>query len=123
MTGILSALSEGELKIMELLWSKGGLSAWEIAFGLSKNNPVSESTVRTVMRLLTDKGYVRYDEALAKFETLIAPEQARAQVVRYLLRRFFQDSPALLIQDLLADGKLDAVERQRRWAELNLAVA
>jgi predicted transcriptional regulator len=69
------------------------------------------------MRILEDKGYITHDkpaEARAfVYHPLIGRDEAGRSAVRYLINRFFGDSPASLVQNLLDDKELSAKELRR----------
>lgn len=51
-------LGELEREVMQLVWAQGSVSAEGVREKLSR--PLKESTVRTVLRRLEDKGYVTH---------------------------------------------------------------
>lgn len=51
-------LGDLEREVMQLVWSGGPMTAESVRQQLSR--PLKESTVRTVLRRLEDKGYVRH---------------------------------------------------------------
>lgn len=56
------ALSELEQKIMHVVWESeaGEMTADQIRTKLKKANPMKDSTARTVLRRLEDKGYLKH---------------------------------------------------------------
>jgi len=55
----LPALGELERKVMQLVWAHGPLTAEEVRERLDRR--LKESTVRTVLRRLEEKGFVRHE--------------------------------------------------------------
>src|ERR1700758_4184213 len=51
-------LGDLEREVMQLVWANGPLTAEDVREGLSRK--LKESTVRTVLRRLEEKGYVRH---------------------------------------------------------------
>ncbi len=51
-------LGELEHEVMQLVWSKGPITAENVREHLKR--PLKESTVRTVLRRLEDKGFVTH---------------------------------------------------------------
>lgn len=115
-------LTEAEHRLMKVLWEHGASTAGEIVGHLAAEEvELAESTVRTMLGILRDKGYVR---AAARgrayvYHPLIDRGEARRSVVRYLVSRFFDDSPGELMLNLLNDEELDAEDlaRVRRFME------
>lgn len=107
-------LTEGELRIMEAIWSMGRGSVKEVTQNLAEDQPIAYNTVLTMLRILHQKGYVDYEKQGRAFIyfPLVNQDQARTSVVRYLLHKFFDNSPSLLVQNLL-DQPLDQEEMDR----------
>jgi predicted transcriptional regulator len=101
-------LTEAELRLMNALWNKGQGTVGEIAESVDADPPLAYSTVLTTLRILENKGYVRHTKQSRAFvyEPTIDREQASSGAVRHLLKRFFNDSPELLVANLLRDEKL-----------------
>ncbi|MBV9744285.1 MAG: BlaI/MecI/CopY family transcriptional regulator, partial [Acidobacteriia bacterium] len=53
-------LSPLERQLMEILWKEKSSTAEEIRAALAPRHPLMDSTVRTVLRRLEDKGYVTH---------------------------------------------------------------
>ena len=108
-------LTEAELPIMEVLWDKGVATVGEVAEGLSKDRVVAYNTVLTLMRILERKGYVQHtkDGRAFVYQPLVDRGEASRTAVRQLLNRFFNDSPELLVLNLLHDEAIDEEEIER----------
>ncbi|HEY1206552.1 MAG: BlaI/MecI/CopY family transcriptional regulator [Bryobacteraceae bacterium] len=108
-------LTEAELPIMEVLWEKGVATVGEVAEGLSKDRPVAYNTVLTLMRILERKGYVQHtkDGRAFVYQPVVDRGEASRTAVRQLLNRFFNDSPELLVLNLLRDENIDQQEIER----------
>ena len=55
-TDMLPDLGDLEREVMQLVWAKGALSAEDVREALSRR--LKESTIRTVLKRLEDKGFV-----------------------------------------------------------------
>lgn len=108
-------LTEAELPIMEVLWDKGVATVGEVAEGLSKDRAVAYNTVLTLMRILERKGYVQHtkDGRAFVYQPVVDRGEASRTAVRQLLNRFFNDSPELLVLNLLHDEAMDDQEIER----------
>ncbi len=108
-------LTEAELPIMEVLWDRGVATVGEVADGLSKDRAVAYNTVLTLMRILERKGYVQHtkDGRAFVYQPLVGRGEASRTAVRQLLNRFFNDSPELLVLNLLRDENIDGHEIAR----------
>ena len=105
-------LTEAELPIMEVLWDKGVATVGDVAEGLSKDRAVAYNTVLTLMRILERKGYVQHtkDGRAFVYQPVVGRGEASRTAVRQLLTRFFNDSPELLVLNLLHDETIDEQE-------------
>src|SRR5215472_2765361 len=100
---------------MEVVWEKGNATVAEVVEGLPANIPLAYSTVLTTLRILENKGYLRHTKDGRSFiyHPVVKREQARENALSHLLRRFFEDSPELLMLNLMERGKIDAREVAR----------
>ncbi len=110
-----TTLTEAELPIMEVLWDKGVATVGEVAEGLSKDRAIAYNTVLTLMRILERKGYVQHtkDGRAFVYQPVVDRGEASRTAVRQLLNRFFNDSPELLVLNLLHDEAIDEGEIER----------
>ena len=108
-------LTDAELRLMDVLWGKGEATVSDVADALPKNPALAYSTVLTTLRILENKGFVRHtkDGRAFVYHPLVGREQARESAVTHLVRRFFENSPELLMLNLLDGKKVDASELSR----------
>jgi predicted transcriptional regulator len=108
-------LTEAELPIMDALWQKRSATVGEIAETLAKDKPLAYNTVLTLMRILERKGYVRHtkDGRAFVYQPVVERGEASRTAVRHLISRFFNDSPELLMLNLLRDETIDERELER----------
>jgi predicted transcriptional regulator len=96
-----TTLSRRERQIMDVLYAKGRATATEIMEGIP-DSP-SNSTVRTLLRVLEQKGHVRHEMEGTKFIFIptLHPDKAKESAIRHLIRTFFEGSPARAVAALL----------------------
>jgi BlaI family penicillinase repressor len=100
-------LTEREAQIMEILWAKGPATAETIREALADQS--HDSTVRTMLRVLKQKGYVRTrGRQPALYEPRVAREQEQVKAARSLLARFFAGSVEDLLLRLVEAEELSA---------------
>lgn len=98
-------MTERETQIMEILWSAGEGSAEFVRQSLP--DQPHDSTVRTLLRILKDKGYVRVSgRQPALYRPRVSRQQAQRKAARSLLARFFGGSADALVLRLLEDEEL-----------------
>ena len=109
-------LTPREAQVMGLLWAAGKATAEDLRQALP-DHP-HDSTVRTILRVLIGKGYVK--RASGQNTIIYRPAVARAKVERKALRsflqRFFGGSAHALLVRLVEDERItpEQVERLRR---------
>lgn len=110
-----TTLTEAELRLMDVLWEKGSATVADVVEALPKSSSLAYSTVLTTLRILERKGYVRHSKEGRAFiyHPLIDRGEARRNVLQYVLHRFFDNSPELLVLNVLEEEKMDAAELKR----------
>jgi predicted transcriptional regulator len=108
-------LTDAELRLMDVVWEKGKATVSEVVEGLPADPPPAYSTVLTTLRILENKGYLRHTKEGRAFvyQPAIEREKARESAISHLLRRFFENSPELLMLNLLEGTKISAKELER----------
>lgn len=110
-------LTDAELRLMDVIWEKGSATVGEVADSLPKELGLAYNTVLTTLRILEDKGYVCHTKAKEGrafvYQAVVGRNEAGRNAVRYLVSRFFRNSPELLVLNLLEDENLDARELAR----------
>lgn len=110
-------LTEAELRLMQIVWDKGPATVGEVAAALPGEPGLAYNTVLTTLRILEQKGYVRHTKAREGrafvYRAVVDRKQASRNAVRHVVRRFFANSPELLVLNLLDDGDLSEQELQK----------
>ena len=110
-------LTEAELRLMDVIWDKGSATVSEVADALPKDVGLAYNTVLTTLRILEDKGYLRHtkrDDARAfVYQAVVGRNEAGRNAVRYLVSKFFRNSPELLVLNVLEDEELSGRELAR----------
>jgi predicted transcriptional regulator len=108
-------LTEGELRLMDVLWKKRQATVGDVVGSLPDNPPLAYSTVLTTMRILETKGYLRHTKKGRAFvyEPLVAQHEASTKALRHLVSRFFGGSRELLVLNLLKEETIGRAELQR----------
>jgi predicted transcriptional regulator len=108
-------LTDGELRLMEVLWEKGAATVSEVVEGLPNSVQLHYSTVITTLRILETKGYLKHvkDGRAFVYQPIVGRQEARQSAVSHLVRRFFEGSPERLMLSLMADKKIDGKELGR----------
>jgi len=96
-----SDFSRRERQIMDVIYRLGSATVAEIAARLP--NPPTATAVRTMLRILEQKGHLRHDmDGLRHVYSPVVPaEQANRSVLRDVVETFFQGSHARAMATLL----------------------
>lgn len=107
-------LTEGELRLMTIIWRLGEATVAEVTEALPADQPLAYNTVLTTMRILEQKGYLRRMKSgrAHVYQPLISRNQARRHVVRHMVQSFFNDSPELLLLNIIENEELSPEELQ-----------
>jgi predicted transcriptional regulator len=94
-------LSRRERQIMDVLYAHGKAAASDILAAMP--DPPSYSAVRTILRILEEKGHVRHEAEGVRYvySPVVARERARRFALKHLVRTFFEGSPEQAIAALL----------------------
>lgn len=100
---------------MTVLWEKQRASVADVVAALGPKKLVNYSTVQTTLRILETKGYVTHAKMGRAFiyRPLIDQKQARRRALTHLVSRLFNNSPGLLVLNVLEDERIDARELER----------
>ena len=101
-----SGLGKREREIVELVYRLGRASATAVHERLAE--PPSYSSVRKMLALLEEKGFVKHSvEGLRYiYEPAVRPEVARRSALRHLLDTFFHGSEEELVTTLVSERRL-----------------
>jgi BlaI family penicillinase repressor len=101
--------------MMHVLWKRQTATVADVTETLKPGEAVSYSTVQTMLRILEKKGYVAHEKVGRAFiyRPLIDQQQARRRAVSHLASRLFDNSPSLLVLNVLEDERIDPGELDR----------
>ena len=112
-------LTRREREIMDILYRRGRATAGEVMQDLT--GEPSYSTVRAQLRVLKEKGHVRYEEQGLRYVYLpIVPRhEVRQSALRHVVETFFEGSTQKVVAALLgSEGSRVSREQLDRIAEL-----
>ena len=99
-------LTERESEIMDAIWELGTASSEQIRKKLS--GEPHDSSVRTILRILIDKGFVKANSQKrpTQYSSLVKKNKAQKSAARQLVKRLFGGSAETLVLRLLEDKQL-----------------
>ena len=108
-------LTDAEAHLMAVLWELSTGTVAEVTAAIQKKRAWTYSTVQTILRILETKGFVTHEKMGRAFiyRPLVNAGQARRHALRALVSRLFDNSPSLVVLNILDDEKLDPKELKR----------
>jgi len=113
MTHSVSDLGDLEREVLHLVWQNGPSTADSVQKALSR--PLKESTVRTVLKRLEEKGHLTHtvDNRTFIYKAADTPGRAAARAVKRIVDRFCGGSVEEVLVGLIDTKVLDRRELQR----------
>jgi predicted transcriptional regulator len=111
-------LSALEHTVMQVVWSHGRITAEETRAALGRRQNLKDSTVRTILRRLEEKGYVEHDVEgrTYVYRPRVEPQNVASQQVRGIIDRFCRGSVENLLVGMV-DDNLITPDKLRELAE------
>ena len=108
-------LTELQQAIVDLLWTSGPATAEQIREGLAPGHRLKDSSVRTLLRRLEERGYVSHHEDGKAFvyAATSAPQQVAAHSIRQLIDRFWSGSVDQFLTGMVDEKILTPAEIAR----------
>ena len=112
-------LYDSELKVMEVLWREGELTAKRISEILNAETGWNVNTTYTVIKKCVAKGAIERREPNFLCRAIIPKSEVRASEARELMGKLFDGSPDLLFASVLNGKKLsrEQIARLRQWID------
>ncbi len=109
-------LGELERAIMRLIWQHGDLTAEQVREELDElDRPLKDSTIRTVLRRLEEKGYVTHtvENRTFRYRPAETRQLVAGRAVKRIIDRFCDGSVEALLVGMVDSEVLDQTELQR----------
>jgi predicted transcriptional regulator len=98
-------MSPLEDTVMRVIWARGRCTAEDVRQALSRKQPMKDSTVRTVLRRLEEKGYLAHEVSgrTYVYRERVPAQKAATQAVRQIVDRFCEGSVEQLLLGMVND--------------------
>ena len=111
----LNNLGEVEQSVMDYVWSRGSTTAEACREAMAETRPMKDSTVRTVLRRLEEKGFLTHEVDGRTF--IYKPSDKRQNVavraVKNIIDRFCGGSAEALLLGMVDNDVLDRKQLER----------
>lgn len=110
---------DSELKVLELLWNKGELTAKDIADRAKEQVGWSKTTTYTVLKKCVEKGFIKRTEPGFRCRAIVTRQEAQRQETQELIDRMYGGATDQLVASLLEGKALSAeeIDRLRKLVE------
>ena len=108
-------LGNAEQAVMDYVWTNGPVSADQCRDALQSAWPMKESTMRTVLRRLEEKGYVTHvtEGRTYIYRAAEAPETVATRAVKHIIDRLCGGSAEALVLGMVNNDVLSAKQLER----------
>jgi len=108
-------LTELQQAILDLIWSRGAATAEQVRAGLGDRFPLSDSSVRTLLRRLEARDYLTHhlDGKIFVYEAALPPQTVAAGVIRQIIKRFWAGSAERFLLGMVDEKVLTLGEIQK----------
>jgi predicted transcriptional regulator len=105
-------LSNLEHLVMDVLWERGSVTAEEVRLALQKRHFMKESTARTILKRLEEKGYARHRvEGRTNIYSVVEQQSnVAANAVRGIIDRLYGGSVESLLVGMVESEVVDRKE-------------
>jgi predicted transcriptional regulator len=111
----LKNLGEVEQLVMDYLWTQGPSSSEACREALATSRPMKDSTIRTVLRRLEEKGYLTHEIQGRTFiyKASDARQNVAVRAVKGIIDRFCGGSAEELVLGMVDNAVLDRTQLER----------
>jgi BlaI family transcriptional regulator, penicillinase repressor len=108
-------LGEVEQAVMDYVWTHGPCTSEDCREALAATRPMKESTIRTVLRRLEQKGYVAHslDGRTFVYRAAEARQNVAARAVKNIIDRFCGGSAEQLVIGMVDNKVIDSGQIER----------
>jgi BlaI family transcriptional regulator, penicillinase repressor len=109
MFGGKKSLSNLEHLVMDVVWERGSATSEDVRMALAKRHFMKESTARTILSRLEDKGYVRHrvEGRTNVYVGIQQPANVAAKAVRQIIDRLCDGSVEQLLVGMVDNEVID----------------
>ena len=111
----LKNLGEVEQIVMDYVWSRGPSTSEECREALASSRPMKDSTIRTVLRRLEEKGYLTHaiEGRTFIYKARNAQQNVAIRAVKGIIDRFCGGSAEMLVLGMVDSAVLNRKQLER----------
>jgi len=110
-------LTELQQAILDVIWSAGSATAEQVREALLPKHPLKDSSVRTLLRRLEGRGYLKHrlGGKIFVYEAALPSRSVAARAVEHIIQRFCSGSVEQFLVGMV-DEKVLPIDEIRRLA-------
>lgn len=108
-----SELSKLEMDVMNVVWQLGECSSAEVIKAFRKKRDLADTTIRTVLKNIREKGYLELVPTVHRVHVMratVSREEVGRSTLKGIVAGLFGGSPSIAVQHLLKAEKIDDAE-------------
>ncbi len=108
-------LTELQQAIVDVVWREKSATAERVREGLAPRFRLKDSTIRTLLRRLEERGYLthRVDGKVFVYEAAVPPRSLAARAVRQIIERFWAGSAEQFLAGMVDEKVLTPAQIRR----------
>jgi BlaI family transcriptional regulator, penicillinase repressor len=116
-------LSALESAVMEVVWTKSRVTAEDVRFALARRHELKDSTIRTILRRLEEKGYAEHDVEgrTYVYRPRASQQHVATRQVRGIIDKLCRGSVENLLVGMVDDKLLTADKLRELAAQIEAA--
>ena len=102
-------LTQADLRIINVLWKAGPSTVKSVVEAMPEELDLAYTTILTTLQNMEKKGVVGHKEKGRAYEYYPVVKQSEAQrsAIKYIVNRFFNDSPEQLVLNVIENEEID----------------
>jgi len=111
------SLTELQQAILDYIWTRGPATAEQVREALLPKHPLKDSSVRTLLRRLEERGFLnhRIEGKIFIYQAAIPARSVAARAVRHIIERFCSGSVEQFLVGMV-DEKVLSIDEIKRLA-------
>ena len=111
-----NSIGDSEYKLMELIWDYSPVSSGDLSDICEKVHGWKKTTVYTMLKRLSDKGFIKNDKATITY--IVGREDLQRQQSEELVSKNFKGSLPMFVNAFLGGGKKMSKEDAARLIDM-----
>ena len=105
-------ITELQQAIVDYVWTRGPATSEQVREGLAPKHKLKDSTIRTLLRRLEERGYLTHtvDGKVFVYAAAVQPRSLAARTVQQIIERFWSGSAEQFLAGMVDEKVLSAAQ-------------